>query len=211
MTQASRQEINVHVDTKTLLAALPPAWQLALAQRLGPSSLLSSREYEFGGAGLPTVRLQPDDSGNDVLPLEGITTAVIGALAAPRAESLDAALTALEAAVDLNNLQPIQELAAITRGMLAQKHGRIMVVTYDPRALTAPQDAPARGSSRGIFAYCESLRPALKLRGIQLSLLLLAPRTPSPWDWSLSTTAVVNAIVDGLDKATLQRTLKLTA
>lgn len=205
-----RQEINVPVESPTIFAAIPPAWQQALVERLGPASLLSSREHEFGGAGLPTVRLQPDDTGKDVLPLDGITTAVIGALTAPRADSLDAALTALEAAVDLNNIQPIQELAAITRGMLTQQRGRIMVVTYDPRALTAPQDAPARGSARGIFAYCESLRPALKLRGIHLSLLLLAPRTPSPWDLSLSTAAVVHAIVEDLEKATLQRTLKLS-
>ena len=199
----------MHVETKTLFAALPPAWQQALVERLGPASLLSSREHEFGGAGLPTVRLHPDDTGHDVSPLDGITTAVIGALAAPRADSLETALTALEAAVDLNDAQPIQELAAITRGMLEQKHGRMMVVTYDPRALKAPQDAPTRGSARGIFAYCESLRPALKLRGIHLSILLLAPRTPSPWDLSLSTASVVNAIVDGLNQATLQRTLKL--
>lgn len=197
-------------DPITLFAGLPAAWQSKLSQRLGPAHVLSSRLDERGGAGLPVICLHHNESGDDVRTIENVTTAVIGALAAPQAESLEAAMTALEAAVDLNAVQPIQELTAIARGMLAQQAGRMLVVTYDPRALTAPHDAPTRASARGIFAYCESLRPAFKLRGIHLGLLLLAPRKPGPWDLVAYTDAVVPAIADCLQKSTLQRKLTIS-
>jgi len=200
----------VAADSITLFAGLPAAWQTKLAERLGPAHVLSSRLDERGGAGLPVVCLHHDDTGEDVLPIDNVNTAIIGALAAPQAESLESAMTALEAAVDLNAVQPIQELTAIARGMLEQQSGQILVVTYDPRVLTAPHDAPTRGSARGIFTYCESLRPAFKLRGIRLGVLLLAPRKPGPWDLVAHTDAVVAAIADCLRKSTLQRKLTLT-
>lgn len=197
-------------DSMTVLAGLPPAWQTALAHRFEFCCYLRSAFDEPIGDGLRAIDLTTDEAGDDKLPVAGVTTAIVGALAAPRTESLKTALLALEIAVTQNDFHPIRQLTAVTREMLAHQAGKIVVVTYDPRALTAPEDAPARGSARGILAYCESLRPALKQRGIQLGLLLLSPRRPSPWDLTASTDSVVAAITGCLQTATLQRQLAIT-
>lgn len=138
-----------------------------------------------------------------------VITAVVAALQAPRAASLNDALSALETAVAGNDLGPQRLLASLIPRMIARQSGRILLVTYDPRSITHPEDAAARGSARGIFTYMESLRPALKLRGITAGMLLLAPSSGGTGDLTAYAEQVASAAAECVQKATLQRVLKI--
>lgn len=138
-----------------------------------------------------------------------VTTAVIGAIAAPKASSLESMLTALETAVAENDLGPQRLLAALIQRLLPRQSGRILLITYDPRSITHPMMAAARGSARGIFTYMESLRPALKLRGISAGMLLLTPKNHHDENLAANASLVAKAAAECLQNATLQRTLKL--
>jgi short-subunit dehydrogenase len=182
-------------DSTILLAGLPDAWQTAFASG-------------FAANNTKVVTVNNGDLGALAEP-QNITTAIIGAVHAPAATSLEDALSKLEEAVEQNDFHSINLMTAIAEGMMSRRAGHILLITFDPRALKSPQDAPARGSARGILTYFESLRPAFKQRGVNVGMLLLSTSNPSQWDPAAKADAVVSAAMDCLKQATLQRTMKV--
>ncbi len=201
-----------------LLTGIPEAWMPAFARTLSSpgQSIAALRigDQHFAengrlisvkpGWGDVAEALDRDEADNPA-----VTTAVMGALSAPSVSSLTDALAALDVAVTENDLGPQRLLAALAQRMMPRQSGRILLVTYDPRSITRPQDAATRGSARGIFTYLESLRPALKLRGITVGMLLLAPKNREHWNMAASAEPIAAAAAECLRKGTLQRVLKV--
>ncbi len=202
----------------TLLAGLPEGWLTAFATALspwGPSVAVlkdGDQRTAHGVRAIPVQRGWSDVTealARDQTDHPPVTTAVIGALSSPTISSLTEALAALETAVTENDLGPQQLLATLIQSMLPRQSGRILLVTYDPRSMTRPQDAAIRGSARGIFTYLESLRPALQRRGISAGMLLISPMQRDNWDLSTSAEAIAAATAECLRKGTLQRVIKI--
>lgn len=202
----------------TLLAGLPETWMETFAQSLSSPNesiaALSSGSSPIVSNVRPiTVAPGWTDAAEALARYQQdhppVTTAVIASLSAPVATSLPDALTALETAVAENDLAPQQLLAALIQSMLLRQSGRILLVTYDPRSIPQPEDAAVRGSARGIFTYLESLRPALKRRGISAGMLLIAPVHRARWDMAASAKTMATAAADCLHNATLQRVVKV--
>ncbi len=202
----------------TLLAGLPAAWMPAFVttfSALGHSvAELTTVDCHFveGARAIPVSYGGTDVAealARDQAEQSPVTTAVIGALSAPTASSLEDALGSLETAVGENALAPLQLMAALIESMLLRQAGRMLLVTYDPRSMTHPNDAAIRSSSRGIFTYLESLRPALQRRGISAGMLLIAPRQRDRWEMSASAEVMAAAAAECLRKGTLQRVIKV--
>uniref|UniRef100_A0A7C2K2N5 SDR family NAD(P)-dependent oxidoreductase n=1 Tax=Schlesneria paludicola TaxID=360056 RepID=A0A7C2K2N5_9PLAN len=206
-------------DSPVLLTAgLPASWTAELARAgAGVSELLvhlaEDQSPAIDGSRAVPVAADWSNASQAVGQIRelgaGIATAIVGALAAPRASSLDAAQQAIEAAVAQNDLAPTRLLAALLPEMMARGAGRLLLVTWNPASQTLPEFAAARGSARGILTYLESLRPALKKRGIVAGVLLLAPRQMNAWNPASAAAPVVAAVQQCLQQGTPQRILKL--
>jgi short-subunit dehydrogenase len=188
--------VNSAASPITLLVGLLEVWMIELA-RSGPE-LLPQRSLDWTNA--------LDQLRGDGAP---IGTAIIGALAAPVAQSLDDSQQALEAAVEANVFGPQQLLAALLPEMMARRSGRVLLVTWNPASQSRPQDAAARGSARGVLTYLESLRPALRQRGIIAGTLLISPRRMETWDAVAVAAPVAAAMRQCLQNGTPQRVLKV--
>lgn len=206
-------------SSTTLLAGMPGSWTPAFVTALATPGHAFATLKADNETIVDSLRTIPVASGwtdietaltRDRETHPPIATAVIGALATPQATSLMEALNALETAVVQNDNGPMQLIAALLQTMLPQQSGRIVIVTFDPRSITKPDDAAIRGSSRGILTYLESLRPALKRRGIAAGLLLISPTQRHHWHAATNAALVAHAVAECLQKATLQRVIKLS-
>ena len=202
----------------TLLAGLPEAWTPAFVRALStPNQSIAelTQGHRHATENCRLISASPGWTGaaesldRDEVDHSPVATAVIGALTAPSVPSLAEMLAALETAVVENDLGPQRLLATLIQRMMPRQSGRILLVTYDPRSITRPEDAAIRGSARGIFTYLESLRPALKRRGITAGMLLISPARREQWDMSASADAVASATAECLRKETLQRVIRV--
>lgn len=171
--------MNQSPNPVTVLAGLPPDWQEPLIRHLpagthtvcGETSLAATQWSE-----------------------QGATTLILAALSRPTALSLDESLGALQVAAEHNTKTPMRLLNAILPGMISRGEGKIVLVTWNSTSCPVPRFAAAASTSRAIAVYAESLRPALKLRGIQLSTLLLEPAAWDAWQSGPAAESVSAAI-----------------
>lgn len=183
----------------SLLVGLPESWTADLSR---------------SGTDLRQQRVASWEESTDVLKgirTDGSTvgTAVLAAIAAPRATSLNDSQDALEAAVSANVLVPQRLLSALLPEMIARKSGRLVLVTMDPASQSRPEEAAVRASVRGIVTYFESLRPALRKRGVVVGTLLVSSRNADLANSAVSADTISAAIRQCLRNGTPQRILKV--
>jgi short-subunit dehydrogenase len=183
----------------SLLVGLPESWTADLSR---------------SGTDLRQQRVASWEESTDVLKgirTDGSTvgTAVLAAIAAPRATSLNDSQDALEAAVSANVLVPQRLLSALLPEMIARKSGRLVLVTMDPASQSRPEEAAVRASVRGIVTYFESLRPALRKRGVVVGTLLVSSRNADLANSAGSADTISAAIRQCLRNGTPQRILKV--
>lgn len=186
-------------DSVSLLVGLPEAWSADLSQN---------------GTDLGQKRVVSWEDSTDVL--EGIrkegstvTTAILAAIASPQATSLNDAQDALESAVSANVLAPQRLLSTLLPEMIARKTGRLVLVTMDPASQCRPEDAAVRASIRGIVTYFESLRPALRKRGVVVGTLLVSSRNADFANSAVHADTISAAVRQCLRNGTPQRILKV--
>lgn len=186
-------------DSVSLLVGLPESWAADFSRR---------------GTELQQQRAVSWDESTDALHeirREGRTvgTAILAAIAAPRATSLNDSQEALEAAVSANVLAPQRLLSNLLPEMIARKTGRLVLVTMDPASQSRPEEAAMRASVRGIVTYFESLRPALRKRGVVVGTLLVSSRSADLANSAVNADTITAAVRQCLRNGTPQRILKV--